>query len=94
MTLSASGRALRKRLLATYDFADDPAALLLVDQLVLAASQLGEVQARLAADGLVAPGSNGQPRPHPLLGEQDRLRRTLLALTRSLRLALDEVLDA
>jgi hypothetical protein len=91
MKLSVSARALRRRLLSTYDFAADPAALALLDQLVLAQDQLAAVQARIGADGLVVTGSLGQPRPHPLLSEQDRLRRTLMALTRALRLSLDEV---
>jgi hypothetical protein len=85
---------LRKRLLAAYDFDDDPAALELLDQLVLAIAQLHAVQERLAKDGLVIRGSVGQTRAHPLLAEQDRLRRAVLALTRSLRLSFDEVLDA
>lgn len=91
MRLSTGARALRKRLVSAYDFGGDPAALTLLDELVLAADQLRQVQARLHADGLVVTGSTGQPRPHPLLGEQDRLRRTIIALTRSLRLSLDEV---
>jgi hypothetical protein len=90
--LLASSRSLRDRLLAVYDFGDDPAALTLLDELVLTVNQLREVQARLATDGLIVEGSTGQPRAHPLMPEQDRLRRTVLALTRSLRLALDEVL--
>jgi hypothetical protein len=92
--LSAEARTLRKRLLGAYDFADDPAALTLLDELILAVDQLRSVQSRLATDGLIVEGSAGQPRAHPLMPEQDRLRRTVLALTRSLRLALDEVIDA
>lgn len=90
--LSAASRTLRERLVAAYDFGDDPAAITLLDELVLAVDQLRAVQTRLAADGLIVEGSTGQPRAHPLMPEQDRLRRTVLALTRSLRLAVDEVL--
>jgi hypothetical protein len=81
---------LRARLLATYDFSDDAAGLRLLDELVLASEQLRQVQERIQRDGLVVPGSQGQSRAHPLLGEQERLRRTILAFARSLRLALSE----
>jgi hypothetical protein len=90
LKLSRQAAALRKRLLAAYDFSD-PASLHLLDELVLVADQLKSIQTTIAGDGVIVPGSAGQPRPHPLLGEQDRLRRTLLALTRALRLSLDEV---
>jgi hypothetical protein len=92
--ISAASKVLRRRLMQSYDFAGDPAAMTLLDELVLTIDQLRAVQSRLAADGLIVEGSTGQPRAHPLMPEQDRLRRTVLALTRALRLALDEVLDA
>lgn len=84
-------RTLRNRLLAAYDFSDDPAALTLVDELCLSVDQLHQIQKTLAADGLTVTGSQGQTRAHPLLAEQDRLRRTILALTRALRLSLEDV---
>ena len=86
--------ALRKRLMDSYHFDGDPAALVLLDELCLCVAQLHEVQERLSRDGLVIRGSVGQQRAHPLLAEQDRLRRAALALTRALRLSFDEVLDA
>jgi hypothetical protein len=89
--LSPAARTLRRRLLSQYDFGADAAALTLLDQLVLAVCQLHDLQARLSADGLVVTGSVGQPVAHPLLAEQDRLRRSVMALTRALRLSLDEV---
>jgi hypothetical protein len=41
MKLSAEARGLRKRLLGTYDFGDDPAGLTLLDELVLPSTSSG-----------------------------------------------------
>lgn len=82
--------ALRRRLLKEYDFGADPAALLLLDELCGAVAQLRAVQATLLADGAVTTGAKGQRIAHPLLAEQDRLRRTVLAYTRALRISLPE----
>jgi hypothetical protein len=53
-----------------YDFGDDPAALTLLDELILSVDQLRSIQAALVEDGLVVAGSTGQRRAHPLLAER------------------------
>ena len=65
---------------------DDGASRALLRQLCEALDGLRAVQARIKADGLMIPGSKGQPRPHSLLGVESEYRRAILACTRALRL--------
>jgi len=76
--------------MAEYVF-ESAADLALLGELVRTVDRLREVQAAIKAGGLMVLGSNGQPRPHPLLAVEDAVRRAILAHVRALRLTSLEV---
>lgn len=84
--LSAETRDFWKRTLAEYSF-DTSADYALLGELCRTLDRLRGCQARIAADGLMVTGANGQPRPHPLLSTEDACRRSILASARALRLS-------
>ena len=73
-----------REILAVYDLS--PAELAILGQACRTADLLTRLDAELDGAGLTAEGSEGQPRPHPLLAASATQRRTLDSLLRSLSL--------
>ena len=82
--LAVAGRRLWREILAVYDLS--PAELAILAQACRTADLLTRLDAELDGAGLMAEGSAGQPRPHPLLAASATQRRTLDSLLRSLNL--------
>lgn len=87
MTLSREARDLIRRVRQDHVI-DDAASETLLRQFAETLDRLREVQSAIKRDGLTVHGSQGQPRPHPLLASESALRRDLLACARALRLDL------
>jgi hypothetical protein len=56
----------------------------LLDEITTVRARLAEVVTAIAKDGIVVEGSQGQPRPHPLLTVERGLRRDVFRLEREL----------
>lgn len=75
-------------MLAGEDVMPDPAQHRLLADACRAATTADSLAAALAAEGTyTVPGGRGAPRPHPLLLEIDRARRTTAALLKQLTAA-------
>ena len=85
--LAARGAKLYSDILRAYDF-EDAASLAILRSLAECVDLIDECRARIAADGLMVPGAQGQPVRHPLLQTEADARRSLLAHARALRLDL------
>jgi hypothetical protein len=86
--LGRSGRALWRDINAEFGLAPHERAILV--QCCRAVDRLDVIEAELAAAGpLTVPGSTGQPRCHPLLGEWRAQARVLESLSRALSIPLD-----
>jgi hypothetical protein len=84
--LGPSGRALWRQVHAAYGL--NPAETLMLTELCRVADRLDRIEHELAGAPLIVEGSTGQPRSHPLLGEQRAQMRLAESLARSLALPM------
>jgi len=81
-----SGRKLWRDLTADFGLAAHETVILV--QVCRVADRLDQIQAELDGAPLTVKGSTGQPRAHPLLGEQRAQMRVLESLSRALSIPL------
>lgn len=83
--LGARGRKLWAETVAVFELRPDELGLL--TEMCRTLDTVDLIEAELQRSPLMIPGSQGQPRPHPLLGELRGHRAVLVQLSRSLGLA-------
>jgi hypothetical protein len=84
--LGRSGRALWRDIMAEFGLSPHERAILV--QVCRIVDRLDAIEAELAGAELTVTGSTGQPRAHPLLGEQRAQMRVLESLSRALSIPL------
>jgi hypothetical protein len=84
--LGKAGRALWREVMAEFGLAPHESAILV--QVCRCLDRLDAIEGELAGAPLTVEGSQGQPRPHPLLSEQRMQARLLESLSRALSIPL------
>ena len=82
--LGARGLGFWRRTVASFDLSDAEIELLIECCRIL--DEIEELRGAIATAGITVPGSNGQPRPHPALGEARQHRLALGRLLSQLQL--------
>src|SRR5215469_5496283 len=86
--LGPAGSRLWETVTAVYVLS--PAEIALLSRAARAADRLDRIDRELDGQGLIVPGTNGQPRANPLLAEANATERTLDILLRSLALPMPD----
>lgn len=81
---SRRGRRLWGRILARYELSD--AEIVVLGEFCRCVDRIDALEAVAATDGMCVPGSTGQVRVHPAIGEARLQRVALAALAKALRL--------
>jgi phage terminase small subunit len=84
LPVNSRGRRLWASILGQYELAD--AECVVLGEFCRCVDRIDALEAVVAADGMCVPGSTGQTRVHPAVGEARLQRVTLAQLAKALRL--------